>query len=293
MSFSLTSWDRKTIIPDKRIQVREENLLGRGIAVLEQLSAQGTLSTEQVSAKTGIPKSSAYRILRILEDTGYVFRTKAGLEDIWSVDLRFLTLSAKILSRVDIKTEVRDILVKLADDTKEIVQLAIWQSGKVLIVDNIKRHSSLVSVAHEGTYLCINSCAAGIVFGAFMEDDEVESALNCGDLPRFTQYTITDPKALRELFKRVRAVGYAVDDQYCAIGHRCVGAPVFNHTGRIVAEINISGHIQTLSDSMIGEYAAKVMRRAAEASQRMGYMTKIAESVSKVEWEVDGSRAST
>lgn len=246
------------------------NLLSRGIAVLEQLSL-GTLSTEQVSAKTGIPKSSAYRILRILEDTRYVLRTKAGPEDLWSVDLRFLALSANILGRVDLKTDIRDILAKLADDTKEIVQLAIWRNGKVLIVDNIKKYTSIISVAREGTSLCINSCVAGLVFGAFLENTEVESALNCGDLPRFTQYTITDPSALRELFVRVRAVGYAIDDQYCAIGHRCVSAPIFDHTGRIAAVVNISGHIQTLSDGMMEEYAVKVMRRAAEASQRMGY----------------------
>ena len=156
----------------------------------------------------------------------------------------------------------------------EIVQLAVFRNGKVLIVDNIKKYSSLVSVAHEGTSLCINSCAAGFVFGAYMESDELESVLKTSDLPKLTGYTITNPDVLRQEFDRVRKRGYAIDDQYYAIGHRCIGAPVFDHTGSVIAEINISGHMQTISDDKIRDFAEKVMRRADEASRRMGFITR-------------------
>jgi len=250
--------------------VKDKNLLVRGLSVLEQLTTQAALSTEQVSATTGIPKPSAYRILCTLEHAQYVIRKKDGPEDIWSVDLSFLALSANILSRLDLRTDLRDILIKLADDTREIVQLAIWHRDRVVIVDNIKRYDSLVSFAREGASLHINSCVAGFVFGAFNEETEVESALK-GDLPRSTKYTITDPARLRKMFARVRDLGYGVDDQYRAEGHRCVGAPVFDHTGHIVAEINISGHIQTLTDGTLQRYALKVIQRAAEASERLGY----------------------
>jgi DNA-binding IclR family transcriptional regulator len=132
-----------------------------------------------------------------------------------------------------------------------------------------------VGGAQEGTLLCINTCVAGFVFGAFLEPEQLESVLRAAELPRFTQYTITDPDELRREFDRVRRRGYALDDQYNAIGHRCIGAPVFDHTGKIVAEINISGHISTISDDRIEELAAKVKSRAAEASRRMGYRPEI------------------
>jgi IclR family KDG regulon transcriptional repressor len=252
--------------------MKSDNLLKRGMFVIENLSALGSLSTDELAVKTGIPKSSVYRILRILEDFNYVSRSKLEREDTWTLDLKFLTLSANILSRVDLKTEIRDILVKLADDTREIVQLAVWRNGKVVIVDNVKKHSSLVSVANEGTSLCINCCTAGLVFGAQMDPEELQEVLESSDFPALTRYTITDPAELRKQFSRVRENGYALDDQYYAIGHRCIGAPVFDYTGKVVAEINISGHLQTITDDRIGELAAKVMSRAAEASQRMGYV---------------------
>jgi DNA-binding IclR family transcriptional regulator len=255
--------------------VKPNNQLSRGLSIIECLSVFGSLTTEELSVETGIPRSSVYRILGILEGRNYVLKSKKGLEDAWGLDLKLLTLSARILSRVDLKTEIRDILVKLAEDTMEIVQLARLQEDKVLIVDNIRKYSSMVGGAQEGTLLSINTCVAGLVFGAFLEPEQLENVLKTAELPRFTQYTITDPDELRREFDRVRRRGYALDDQYNAIGHRCIGAPVFDHTGKIVAEINISGHISTISDDRIEELAAKVKSRAAEASRRMGYSPEI------------------
>lgn len=251
--------------------MKADNQLSRGLAIIECLSVFGSLTTERIALKTGIPRSSAYRILGILENFGYVLKAKKELEDIWSLDLKLLTISANILGRVDLKTEIRDILVRLADDTTEIVQLATLQKDKVLIVDNVKKYNSIVSVAQPGSCLCINICVAGLVFGAYLEPEQLESLLQTAELPRLTQYTIASPDELRQEFDRVRRRGYAVDDQYNAIGHRCIGAPVFDHTGRIIAEINISGHMRTISDDKIEDLAVKVMERASQASQRMGY----------------------
>ena len=255
--------------------MKEDNLLARGIAVIERLSETGSLTNEELHNETGIPRSSVYRVLRILEGCGYVSRINNGTEDRWNIDLKFLTLSASILARIDLRTEIRDILVKLADDTKEIVQLAMYNNGKVVIVDNVRKHRSIINVAHEGATLEINECVAGLVFGAYMEGNELDELLKRTKLPRLTEFTITDPKKLRAEFERVRKAGYAVDDQYYAIGHRCIGAPIFDHTGGIAAEINISAHIRTISDDRIEALAAKVKKRAREASIRMGYTGRI------------------
>lgn len=246
-------------------------MLSRGLNVLFELSVEGPLSVGEVAVRTRIPKSSVYRILCILEEHEYVHRRKIDLEDFWSLDLSFLALSANLLGRIDIKTEIRDVLELLADDTKEIVQLAIYREGKIIIIDNVKKYTSLVNVAHEGTALPINTCVAGFVFGAFVERLEIVRALGATELLKRTEYTITDPDELLDQFELVQKQGYAVDDQYYAIGHRCIGAPVFDHTGRIVAEINISGHIHTITDDRIAELAAKVRQRASLASRRLGF----------------------
>ncbi len=248
------------------------NLLCRGMLVIEKLAALGHTSLDKLCLETKIPKSSVYRILCILEELGYVSRSRNGSgEDLWTLDLKLLGLSAAVLGRIELKTQLRDILVKLADETKEIVQLAVFRNEKVLLLDNVKKYYSLVSVSNEGTSLDINTCVAGFVFGAYMEPEQLNKVLQSAELPKLTKYTITDPNRLRKEFAEVRKTGYAIDDQYHAIGHRCIGAPVFDHTGKIVAEINIAGHLQTISDDRLEPLGIIVKMRAAEASRRLGY----------------------
>lgn len=249
----------------------EDNLLIRGIKIIEKLSALGPQSIEEIYNEVNISRSSVYRILCTLENLGYVTRKRNEAEDIWKLDLKFLNLTSHILSRIDLKSEIKDILEKLADDTKEIVQLAVLYEGKILILDVIQRYKSLISVAQVGELLDINICAAGLVLGAYLEEEELDSLLQNIELSKHTEYTITDPNRLRTELHEVRIKGFSFDNQYYAIGHRCIGAPIFDYTGKVIAAINISGHMKTISDDKIEELAEKVKQRAKEASIKMGY----------------------
>lgn len=255
--------------------MKEDNLLARGIDVIENLSSLGAMSNEQLHEKTGIPRSSVYRVLRILENSGYVSRASDGTEDKWKIDLKFLGLSAKILARVDLSTEIYDLLIKLADETREIVQLAKFSNGKALIVNNVSKHPSIIDPAPVGTVLEINECVAGLVFGAYLVSADIEKLLSGTKLPKLTDFTITNVDEFKSELERVRKRGYAVDDQFYAIGHRCIGAPIFDHTGHVVAEVNITGHIRTITDAKIKTLAATVTRSATEISTRMGYTGEI------------------
>ena len=239
------------------------------------MAIRGHLSIEQLAHETNIPRSSIYRILCILENLGYASRSKGeSINNVWSLDSIFLSLSAAVLDRMDLKTVLKDVLVKLADDTKEIVQLAVFRNNKVLFVDNVKKYPSIVSVPPVGSSLSINSCVAGLVFGAYLDESIIDSTLESSELPKLTPYAITDPEVLRKKFLQIRSEGYAVDDQYYAVGHRCVGAPIFDYTGKTIAEINVSGHMQTITDDRIDFLAEKVKARAREASHKVGFARK-------------------
>jgi IclR family transcriptional regulator, KDG regulon repressor len=251
--------------------MNEGNLLARGISVVEALSVSPHLSTETISHQIRVPRSTVYRILCVLEELGYVTRDKDGHHDAWSLGLKFLKVSAGLLSRMEIKSIVRDSLVGLADDTKEIVQLAVLDGHQVVIVENLQRHPSIVAVAPVGERLQVNICASGLVLAAHGEEHILDSIIGHGELDSHTEFTVTDATALKHLLATVRQQGYAVDDQYYAIGHRCIGAPVYDYTGHVVAAINISGHIRTITNERVPALAELVVQRAQEASARLGY----------------------
>lgn len=249
----------------------KENLLVRGITIIERLASDGSQSVEVLFQNTNIPRSSIYRILCTLESMDYVSRFREGAEDIWELQFKILGITSNLLSRIDLKTKLRDILLKLADDTKEIVQLGIIQFDKVMFVDVIKRHKSIVNVANIGESVDINVCAAGLAICAFLDPKELDKILNNIQLQKHTEYTIDNPTEFKNLLSKIHKTGYSLDDQYFAIGHRCIGAPVFDYTGKVIASINISGHIRTITDDRVDHLASLVKKSAQESSHRMGY----------------------
>jgi DNA-binding IclR family transcriptional regulator len=70
---------------------------------------------------------------------------------------------------------------------------------------------------------------------------------------------------------RVREAGYAVDDEEFEEGLRCVGAPVFDHRGHVVASISTAAPVFRLKKNRVPEVARLVMAAARGLSEDLGY----------------------
>jgi len=257
------------------------NLLTKGIKIIEVLSSFGPLSLESIFKETYISRSSIYRILNTLMELGYVYKYRKKAEDLWKLDLKILNLFSGILSKLDIRNEIKDILEHLAEETREVVELGILYKGKVMFLDVIKKHESLINVPGIGAIADINCCVAGIVLAAYLDEEQLNSILNKIDFTQYTKYTIRNETGIRAELKEAKEKGYAIDDQWYAIGHRCIGAPIFDYTGKVVASINIAGHISSIKDNRIDELSKIVKKSARKASIRLGYAFKSNKSVKK------------
>jgi len=252
----------------------KDNLLTRGLKIIEILSSFGPLSIEDIYKKTNISRSSIYRILNILQDLSYAYKYRNQAEDLWKVDLRILNIFNNVLSKVDIRNEIKDILENLADDTKEIVELGILHNEKILFLDVIDKYKGLINVPGIGALVDINCCVAGICIVAYLDEEQLNSTISKMDFIQHTKYTLSNEDQIREELIKVKEKGYALDDQWYAIGHRCIGSPIFDYTGKVVASVNIAGHISSITDDKVDELSKFVKNRAKEASIKLGYMPK-------------------
>jgi len=249
----------------------KDNILTRGIKIIETLSSYNPLSIEDIYNKTNISRSSIYRIVNILMDLGYINKYRNKAEDLWKLDLSFLNLYNNMLTKLDIRNEIKDILEKLGEETKEIVELGVLYNGKVMFLDVIKKYDSLINVPGIGAIVDINCCVAGIVLAAYLDEEQLNSIISKIDFIQFTEYTIKNETQMRAELKKVKEKEHSIDDQWYAIGHRCVGAPIFDYTGKVIASVNIAGHISSITNDRIEHLSKIVKKRAREASIRLGY----------------------
>lgn len=243
----------------------------RAINILELLSQKGPLTLEDVSKFTLIPRTSVFKLLKTLEKKGYVQRSQSKYGSyLWNLGLSILTLAGSRINQLDIRFEVRDILEDLAEVTNEFVQLAVLYEDEILFLDVIKRQKPLATYAGVGSRLPINVCAAGLVLATYCGERHLKRILR-KKLPKNTPKTVTSPSELRKLLKEVVKKGFSIDDEYYAIGHRCIGAPIFDYSGKVVAAINISGSISSITGEKIPMLIKQVVNHAAKASEKLGY----------------------
>jgi IclR family pca regulon transcriptional regulator len=88
-----------------------------------------------------------------------------------------------------------------------------------------------------------------------------------------TPKSLVDRQALESELALVRKQGYATNDEELEIGLRAVAAPIWDNSNRVVAAVNITGSVSSISqERLVGELAESVRHTAAQISQALGYM---------------------
>ncbi len=121
-----------------------------------------------------------------------------------------------------------------------------------------------------GMSLRLHSTAIGKAILAELTDEEVRGVAVRTGLPRLTPATLTGVDELLAHLGKVRARGYAMDDEENEPGIRCVGAAVFDHTGRVLGGISISSLAMDMEREVLEELAPVVTSAARDVSLALG-----------------------
>lgn len=88
---------------------------------------------------------------------------------------------------------------------------------------------------------------------------------------KFTEKTLGSVDELIADLDLVRRRGWAIDDEESEKGHRCIGAPIYDYRGDIIAALSASGPVSLLTEDRIESVAEYVKKQALEISRSMGY----------------------
>jgi IclR family KDG regulon transcriptional repressor len=244
----------------------------KSLDILECLaSSQQPMSTQEVAQQCGLSRPTAYRHLVTLLTRDYVATGLDGGR--FQIGARVLGLSKSFLDRLDLPDIAKADMRELNQVSKETVYLGILDGAEILYVGKVESPQQVRMHCVIGTRNPLHCTALGKAILAFLPGEERDALLDQMTFTARTAYTITDRSALEENLSLVRARGYAIDDMEIEEGIRCVSAPIFDHTGRVVAAISTSGPAFRLSLSRIHDVAEAAVRASASISSKLGYMS--------------------
>lgn len=218
------------------------------------------VSLIEVGQATELPKSSAFRYLWTLEAHRYVERTEdTGL---YRLGLGFVGMQSRHLEVL--RERARPWLERLRDEFDETTHLGILDGDRVIYVDIVPSRNRIRLASARGERDPLHSTALGKAVSSRLAQPRVRDLLERAGMPAFTSRTITSVEAFIDELARVRAAGYAVDDEENEHGARCVAVPLPDT--RLPAALGVGAPCARLAPGDVERVAARLKEVTREVS---------------------------
>lgn len=252
------------------IDVPKVPAVERALGVLEILSeCKRGFSVSEMARRMRVPKSSIHLILTTLEHRGYLLKNPQSCR--YSVGLKLVSLARLALDGFNLRQQAVPFLLPLAAKTGLTVHMAILEGSEAVLIERIESSGLVKLNTWVGQRMHVNCTALGKALAAFLSEEEFKRLVQNRRLIKHNQNTINSMARLRDELRRVRSVGYAVDDEEEEVGVRCVGAPVFDYSRRVVAALSLAGTTVQIPEGQVGTLARMVQETAAKISRELGY----------------------
>lgn len=240
----------------------------KAVEVLEALASNGAMAARDLERLTGIPRSTAQRLLQTLHRCDMV--QQDAVMQRYSLGPRVMQLGAACLSRVDVRTRGLPYMKELWQQSGETVGLSVRVADSRIYIEQLESRQTVRTKAEVGELYPLYSGAPGRVLLAFMNDDEAERILNEADFRRLTEHTPPSKEKVRQLVHDVRVRGYAMAFEETIAGLNTIAAPIFDHAHQIAAAMSISGPAPRFDEDAMRGVLDSLLSATAAVSRELG-----------------------
>lgn len=242
--------------------------MDRAVTVLEILARHGEAAVTEVAEELGVHKSTAFRLLAVLENRGLVGQEQERGK--YYLGAGVLRLAGAAAVRLDISQEGAPVCRQLAAELGETVNIAVLEGDAAVNVTQARGPASVTAQNWLGRRTPLHATSSGKALLAY-QPRAVREAVLARKLPRLTERTVTSAAALRRELAEVVEKGFAVAIEELELGLRAVAAPVRAPDGSVIGAISVSVPAYRLAEERLPEVVKATVSAAGELSWRMGY----------------------
>ncbi len=226
------------------------------------------MALSEICHRVGLPKTTTFRYLQTLSACGFV--THDPNTDLYRIGLRIWALGQMAREPLQLRELALPAMRELRNRFNETVNLGVLDGREIVYLDMVESRRSLRMQAQLGGRDPVYTTALGKAMLAFLPEERWVEHLPVRLTPR-TAASYGSIGGLRDELRRTRERGYGLDDGENEEGARCIGAPIFNQDGEVIAAVSLSAPEARMSERTFTEAAAAVIQTAAVISQRLGH----------------------
>ncbi|HKQ30589.1 MAG TPA: IclR family transcriptional regulator [Burkholderiales bacterium] len=214
--------------------------IGRAFSILEAISASTEgIGLAELSKQVGLHNSTAFHLVKTMLDLGYARQDPETKR--YFIGHKLFGLAAGANNEANLVFVAGPILQDLTRLSGETCHIAVFAGDEVMTIAKSEGPATIRMTERLGAARPAYCTAIGKALLASLSQGQLDDYLKRVEMRSFTPKTIVDPARLRREVEGIRQAGVAIDDAEFNVEARCIAAPVFDFTGRIVAAIGISG----------------------------------------------------
>ena len=241
----------------------------RAIQILNSFTIkEKELGVTELSKKLMLHKSTIHRILITLEDEGFIIKNQSTQK--YHLGLKLFELGHIVQNQMEIRSISLPVMKIFAEKTQESVDLNVISEGKRVSIEKIESSQDIRKIIQIGKILPLYCGGSGKALLAFLPDKEIGMFVMQEKLVKLGPNTITDPKKLKEHLNQIRKNGYAISFEERVLGSVSIGAPIFDHSGKVVASLSVSGPISRFDKKKISLFVSLIKEATEKISSLLG-----------------------
>ena len=233
-------------------KVETIKMVESAMTVLDLLRCAKTpMGVNSIAKTCALNPSTAFRILKTLEITGWVYQLEEG-QYICGEKISFVT-------------EKNNFYLALSDAAKCPMEQCTSKHGLAMnlivrcgadcrIIQQSLTKAIINYVPPLNSVLPYYACGGGKILLCEMPEALVDQLLETHRPEALTPFTITDPNEYKRVLVQTEKDGYAIDFQESSINGSCIAVPVRDKDGTIIASVSFSGLIGISSPEKLLKY---------------------------------------
>lgn len=256
---------------ERENEEKQMSAVGRTLAILEALSKSESINLENLAKATGLPKATLLRFLSTLISLGYVYRDDG---DKYHLTLKMFSIGSRNLNHTNLVSTAKPFTKALSDELGETVHMGILEDYEAIYILKDESQYTIRMYSRVGKAIPLYCTAIGKIFLSEMGKEELAHYLDTHQLKPFTPKSIRSINALKEDLELVKKRGWSIDDEEHEENIMCIGAPVRDYTGNVIAAISVSWPLFRFDKDNFNKIVDKITMSASEISKILGYMTE-------------------
>jgi DNA-binding IclR family transcriptional regulator len=251
--------------------IKKNQSLRKALQILEGMTKiPAPARLQDIARSLKIPQSTLLRFLNTFIDFGYINQDQDT--SCYYLTLKLAEIGSRVRDSFPFQNSLAKYVKQVAHEFNESASLCIEHNMQMVYVVTQDNPSRMLQTLHRiGHIAPMHATGVGKLHLMNYSDEKLEKLEKNFGFPKYTGNTITTIASLKKEISQIQKQGYALDNEECEEGVRCIAVPVRNFSGEVMAGISLSAPVARLDKERTEQIIRYLKNIGAEASKEMGY----------------------